>query len=253
MPRRAFPTFAVAVFAVGAVPAFASFHLWDIQEIYSNSDGTVQFIELFTTADFQNALSGRMIISSQGGSSVQFVFPGSLEISLSGITQFTASRHILLATAAFASQPGAVKPEFILPDGFLFSPGGAVEFVLADSQSYTMLPTDGILSLNFPSGAAGVNSPTNFAGDQGSLTGATATPTPSPTASPTPTPTPTPIPILPGDVSGDGRLTLIDIEMLEDHLLGRMVLDPGELLRADGNEDGNTDVADLIYIQRNLD
>ena len=30
-----------------------SFHLWEIREIYSSADGSVQFIELFTGAEGQ--------------------------------------------------------------------------------------------------------------------------------------------------------------------------------------------------------
>ena len=35
----------VGVFVMGAAPARAAFHLWDINEIYSNADGSVQFTE----------------------------------------------------------------------------------------------------------------------------------------------------------------------------------------------------------------
>ena len=45
--------FAVLVFVLTsplllAAPAGALVHLWDIAEIYSNEDGSVQFVELFT-------------------------------------------------------------------------------------------------------------------------------------------------------------------------------------------------------------
>lgn len=33
--------------------AQAAFHLYDIREIYSNGDGSVQFVELFTAANGQ--------------------------------------------------------------------------------------------------------------------------------------------------------------------------------------------------------
>ena len=46
-----FPILLVAIFGsviFAPTDVDASFHLWDINEIYSNSDGTQQFIELTT-------------------------------------------------------------------------------------------------------------------------------------------------------------------------------------------------------------
>jgi len=45
------------VYFVGQT-AMANFDLWDIQEIYSNEDGTIQFIELSSSSDNQESLSG---------------------------------------------------------------------------------------------------------------------------------------------------------------------------------------------------
>ena len=55
---------------------------------------------------------------------------------------------MLLATADFASLPGAVTPDFTLPDGFLFSPDGIVNYIGANSLTYDCLPADGTLSLH---------------------------------------------------------------------------------------------------------
>ena len=45
-------------------PAFATFHFWEINEVYSNADGTVQYIELFTTSNNQQFTSGTTIRAS---------------------------------------------------------------------------------------------------------------------------------------------------------------------------------------------
>ncbi len=55
--------------------ARASFHLYDIKEVFSSSDGSVQFVELFTFVSGQQSLNGIPIIASQGASSNTFVFP----------------------------------------------------------------------------------------------------------------------------------------------------------------------------------
>lgn len=151
-------------------PAIATFHFWEINEIYSNEDGTVQYIELFTTFNTQQFTAGQTIRASQGASSNDFVFPGNTPAPTSG-------HHLLLATADFVSLPGAVTPDFIFADGFLFGPDGIVNFIGANSLTYDCLPTDGTSSLHCVSNngssctAASIaaNSPTNYAGDTGSI------------------------------------------------------------------------------------
>ena len=84
---------------------------------------------------------------------------------------------MLLATADFASLPGAVTPDFTLPDGFLFTPDGIVNYIGANSLTYGCLPTDGVLSLHCDANngimctatSVAVNSPTNYAGASGSI------------------------------------------------------------------------------------
>jgi hypothetical protein len=144
-----------------ASPAYATFHLWEFNELYSNADGSVQFIELLTSFDLQQFTNGERIRAGSGTDNVVFVFP-------SNTPSPTGGHHLLLGTDDFAALSGAVTPDFILPDGFLFRPSGSVSFLGADFLSYTMLPTDGILSLN-RNLTPGFNSPTNYAGQVGSI------------------------------------------------------------------------------------
>lgn len=45
----------------------ASFHFWDIQELYSNGDGTLQFVEFFTSSGGQQFLGGESLVSANVG------------------------------------------------------------------------------------------------------------------------------------------------------------------------------------------
>ena len=39
--------------------AYSSFHLWQVNEVFSNGDGTIQFVELSTTSNSQEFLVGK--------------------------------------------------------------------------------------------------------------------------------------------------------------------------------------------------
>ena len=56
---------------------FGAFHLYDIKEVFSNADGSVQFVELFTSFNNQQFLSGHTIVASQDASTNTFTFAGS--------------------------------------------------------------------------------------------------------------------------------------------------------------------------------
>ncbi len=59
-------------------PAQAGFHLWSVNEIYSNEDGSVQFVEFATASNSQEFLNGvSMTCFGPQGSNV-FRLPNSL-------------------------------------------------------------------------------------------------------------------------------------------------------------------------------
>jgi hypothetical protein len=149
--------------------ANATFHLNQITQLYSNTDGTVQFIELKAYAGGQQFLAGHTITSSQGAASHSFAFPSDLPGDTAVTTSdgyggvFTTYKSFLIGTQGFAAL-GAVTPDYIVPNGFLFTTNGKVTYGEgADTLSYTSLPTDGKQALN-RNGTTSVNSPTNFAG-----------------------------------------------------------------------------------------
>ena len=170
---RAFALVACLFVAAAAHPCFAAFHLWDIKEVFSNQDGTVQFIELFTTNGSERFLDNHVITATSDGNAVSFVLDHNLVGS-------TANKHFLIATAGFAALAGGVAPDFTpLPANFFNSNATSISINFAGVDTVTFagstLPKDGINSLTdqSPSGVqnlvAGVNSPTNFAGATGSI------------------------------------------------------------------------------------
>ena len=155
---------------LAVLPASATFHLWTINEIYSNADGTVQFIELTALAGGQEFTSGHPLIASSGG--VRHTYNVT-----SDLPGDSAGRRFLFGTVGFAAL-NIVQPDYIIPNNFIFPGGGSINWADADIWNYGALPTDGELSLN-RSGVTGANSPANFAGMQGHIQTAT-TPTTNP-------------------------------------------------------------------------
>jgi hypothetical protein len=159
--------------------AHATFHLWYITELFSNADGTIQFIELKALASGQEFVSGHTITSSSGTTTRSFTFPSNLPgdtASMDGGDPYygggmTTYKSMLIGTQGFAGL-GIVKPDFVVPNGFLFTTDGRVNFGEgADSLTYGSLPTDGSHSL-YRDGATNVNTPMNFAGESGTVSAA---------------------------------------------------------------------------------
>ena len=163
--RRATQSATVILISLcSTAPASATFDLWQFQELFSNGDGTIQFIELFTAFNDQEFANGEIFRSTQGANTLDYTF-------LSNTPTPTANHHLLLATAGFAAIPGAPTPDFIIPDGFLFVPDGKVDNLSLGGPAitYANLPTDGVLSLGGDGVTTGTNSPTNYAGQTASI------------------------------------------------------------------------------------
>lgn len=171
----AWKSISVAVLAgvalLDASIAMAGAHTWDVNELFSNADGSIQFIELKNTSAANEAGVTSQTISS----SLASLIPGGT------VTGSTADRHFLIATQSFADLPGAPAPDRIIEP---LTPGEAIPFfdINGDSVSYGpydtlsfgagVLPTDGIDSLDRNLVAA-VNSPTNYAFESGSVDAST--------------------------------------------------------------------------------
>jgi hypothetical protein len=154
----------------------AGSHLWRIREVFSNADGSVQFIELYECCGAANEifLQGKWVRSTATGS--QFNFPANLP------PNSTANEYLLLATAAFAALPGAPAPDYIIPAGFINVNDDRLTYWMYPEATFDFapgaLPTDGVHSLVCQANgsalcfaySAAVNTPTNFAGQTGSVT-----------------------------------------------------------------------------------
>ena len=157
--------------------AFSFAHFWDIQEIYTNAAGTVQFIEFFENSSggeiFLSAASPiRFEINQATVNSMAFTdataTDGSADLSGS-----TFGKTFLVATANFQSLYG-FAPDYIIPANFLAAGAlNTIEFPTGpDEVSLANLPTNGVMSLNGIPGndlstATSINaqaSPKNFAG-----------------------------------------------------------------------------------------
>ncbi len=155
------------------VPAAGLVHLWNVSEVYSNADGSVQFVEFLTSGPGETFFSLGALDSNEN--TVEG-FP-----NLAGNTR---NRSVLLATEGFGALPGGVEPDVVLPANFFDLEGDTLVFRAVnltetwDTWSFPAVPVDGTLSLHRDSPGAtnppqsfsvSANSPTNYAGDVGSV------------------------------------------------------------------------------------
>ncbi|HKY34310.1 MAG TPA: hypothetical protein VJN18_00090 [Polyangiaceae bacterium] len=169
--RRGIALSSLALLLLWQPRAEAAFHEWDIAEVYSNADGSVQYIELFTSMNGQHVLATHTLTATwTGGNTSTFTFPTN---SPTG----TTNKRLLIATPGFAKLPGAIAPDFTLPCGPFFDPGATsitLNFAGFDSVTFagSALPVNGDDSLNDTGAASLVSAaatPENFAGTDGTL------------------------------------------------------------------------------------
>lgn len=162
---------AVAV-SLAAPAAWAGAHTWDVWEVFSNADGTIQFVEIREAngTNFETGIGGHAILANPSGNT--FTIPAS-------VASPTANKSYLIATPGFAALPGAPTPNAIENTGFLFAPTDtSVQYNPYDTATWTAgaLPTDGIHSLQRTGPGlplvVSTNSPTNYAGTTGSVNAA---------------------------------------------------------------------------------
>jgi hypothetical protein len=163
------PESARALLAIGfasilcPIAATAGIHTWDVNEVFSNADGSIQFVELWESAG--GAGETGVGNGSMSSSTTSFA------IANGSVAPPTSNKFYLIATPAFAALPGAPVPDKIIPAAsipFFDTAGDTVSFVGVDSWIFGAVPTDGILSLDRITGQ-GPNSPTNYAGQTGSV------------------------------------------------------------------------------------
>jgi Ca2+-binding RTX toxin-like protein len=139
-----------------------SFHQYRINELYSNASGSIQFIEM-KVGNFsgESQWSGVTLTSTRDGVQHSFVFPSNLP------NTNTANTTVLITTQGFADV-ALVTPDFVVPDGFLFTAGGSLNFGNVDTITYGALAGGGALSVD-RIGVQATATPKNFSGVSGTL------------------------------------------------------------------------------------
>ena len=224
--------------ATTSVQAF--FHFWHFDEIFSNADGTVQFIEMTTTSSGEIFANGVQIRSTSTGKIFTFTGPN--------LTSPTTNKNLLIATSGFSSLPGLsqtpplLTPDYTLDANFFNQAGDTLKFCtnpcntpgtnLYETRIFGAVPTDGVMSLRFlPTVMTDTNSPKNYAGTTGSVN---LTPPP---------PTPT------GDYNGDLVVNAADYTVWRN-AFGTTVTEMGS--GADGHADGVVDDLDYAFWRDNF-
>jgi hypothetical protein len=163
----------VPILALFAAAAAAEFHTFRIDELFSNSDGTIQYVVLHESAHMngENLLTMAQLFSTSAGVTKTFLFPKDLPGGTCNLYSCmdspTADKRVLIGTAGFAALH-AVTPDYVMPNGFLATDGGSVSYSGLDNVTYLALPTDGVTAL-FMDGTTSRNLATNFAGASGTV------------------------------------------------------------------------------------
>ena len=175
---------AAVAFACALVtpPALATFHTFQIEEIFSNADGTIQYVVLHEALGMngQNFLAGLTFTATDGVTPHTYVFTRDLPGGEMGggygmpMQSPTAHARMLIATQGFAAL-GLVTPDYVIPNGFIPLANGTINYAGVDQVSYMALPTDGTSALT-RGGSQVSNLATNFMGLSASVIATQAPP-----------------------------------------------------------------------------
>ena len=164
--------------ALWTAAALAEFHTFVIEEIFSNADRTIQYVVMHESEGMsvEYFWAGNQLTSSSAGQTKTFTFPNNLPVGMNcnpyigcaKTVTSTANTRVLIATQGFANLQ-LVVPDFVIPNGFLSTAGGTINYAGVDQVSYGALPTDGTTAVNRNGGMI-PNVATNFFGQSGSTT-----------------------------------------------------------------------------------
>ncbi len=147
---------ALAVWFVGSGSAVGQ-STFAISQIFSDLDGGIQYIVLTERAGLndQQHFSGLTITSTYNGVARQFTFPQDLASSQ------TAHMRIVLAAGSYLNRAGkptlstfttccaySFTADYALPERFLGTAGGTIDFAGIDRFTYAGMPADGANALD---------------------------------------------------------------------------------------------------------
>lgn len=174
--------FAVSVVLVGVASqvVLATFHFNDVSEVYTNADGSIQYVELISRASNQTML-GPTHVEALNADGLQTTVVFNFTVTFSG--PLNNGDTLLIATPGFQAMAG-FAPDFVMASGSLISfPDGRVIFDRdgvgspVDSIAYgdytgsnsgfgspaAALPFDGIHSLTRVASSFPLNNAVDFA------------------------------------------------------------------------------------------
>ena len=167
------PTLIVASGLCAFERAYGIFHRWEIRQIYSNTDGSVQYIKLFNPSPNEEFVSGQTIFTHRDDGQDQRSYTFQSNLDTGG--ESTAGRFMLLATGPIEG----VEPDFVIPENFLhveFEENATFDMEAMawgsphNIVTYDFIPTDGFRSLDRDGNIVDPATVANFAGDTAELT-----------------------------------------------------------------------------------
>jgi hypothetical protein len=172
--RHIFRYLLAPALALWAASAVAEFHTFQIEEIFSNADGTVQYVVMHESQGMsaENFWMGNAFTSTHLGTTQTYIFrndlPGVMCSYYGCGGGGTANKRVLIATQGFADLH-MITPDFMVPNGFIPIGGGTLNYADVDFVTYGPLPTDGRTALNRNNEMI-PNVATNFSGASASVT-----------------------------------------------------------------------------------
>jgi hypothetical protein len=158
--------------------AQAGSHLWRFGEFYTSLDRSVQFIEMqeIGGSDNEVAIGNHWFETNSYNADHSDLLDTDLPFG-------TANKKFLVGTESYAALPGVPAPDYIVPDGIIDPTGDTVIWWFYQTIEIPpgVMPSDGVHSISVvdplaPSYSVEVNSPTNFAGETGTIEGPAAVP-----------------------------------------------------------------------------
>jgi hypothetical protein len=139
-----------ALTAISGATACAEPPTFRISQIYSNLDGSIQFVELTEMAGLngQHHFAGLTLTTTRNGIKKQYVFPHDLPTDQTAHLSIVVAAfdgHVMpLTDTSYLGYNCCYEPAFrLLPMRFLPTGGGTLDFAGIDQVTYAALPTDG--------------------------------------------------------------------------------------------------------------
>ena len=175
--QRSFTWLLASVLALTATAAMAEFHTFQIDEIFSDASGTLQYVVMHEAfnMDGETFWMGNSLTTTHGGVTNTFVFPQNLPGGTCDVYGCdpapTANKRVLIATQGFAAlgtYPRLCNAERLHSDG-----GRYAQLRRGRSGELRGAATDGVTAVN-RNGVMEPNNTTNFAGQSASVAAAPA-------------------------------------------------------------------------------